>query len=170
MLMGILIALLVPVSYIIFGDIHEGGHALACLARGGHVGGFGGWLRGILPFANPPATNCSIKPIPAPVWAAGALASIVNWFASAFIVILLLDAAIIKPALLCRVFWGCWSFWFLMELFNEVRHAYAPPSVWEDSTQFVRVTGINPNLVGLPLAGVFVIALFIGGRILKRLW
>jgi hypothetical protein len=35
---------------------------------------------------------------------------------------------------------------------------YAPPSVWEDSTQFVRVTGVNPDFVGLPLAGVFVIA------------
>lgn len=57
-----------------------------------------------------------------------------------------------------------------MELFNEIRHAYAPPSIWEDSTQFVRVTGVNPDFVGLPLAGVFVIALFIGGRILKRLW
>jgi hypothetical protein len=98
MLMGISIVLFVPISYIIFGDIHEGGHALACLARGGHVGGFGGWLRGILPLANRPATNCSIDPIPAPVWAAGALTSIISWFASAFIVILLLDAAIIKPA------------------------------------------------------------------------
>ena len=162
--------MIVPVSYIIYGDIHEGGHALACLIRGGHVGGFGGWVRGILPFANPPATNCSIKPIPAPVWAAGALASIVNWFASAFIVILLLDAPIIKPALLWRVFWGCWSFWFLGELFAEVQHAYAPPSVWEDSTQFVHVTGINPNFVGLPLAAVFVLALYNGGRILKQLW
>jgi hypothetical protein len=110
------------------------------------------------------------KPIPATVWAAGALASIINWFASALIVIFLLDAGIIKPAVLWRVFWGCWSFWFLGELFNEVRHAYAPPSVWEDSTQFVCVTGINPHFIGLPLAAVFVIGLYIGGRILKRLW
>jgi len=56
-----------------------------------------------------------------------------------------------------------------MELFNEVRHAYAPPSVWEDSTQFIHVTGINPNFVGLPLSGVFILALLIGWKILNRL-
>jgi hypothetical protein len=169
MLMGMSIAIFVPVSYIIFGDIHEGGHALACLARGGHVGGFGGWLRGILPFANPPATNYSIKPIPAPVWAAGALTSIVSGSPARS-----LSSSCSMPPSLNRRFCagpsgGCWSFWFLAELFNDIRHAYAPPSVWEDSTQFVRVTGVNPDFVGLPLAGVFVIALFIGGRILKRL-
>jgi hypothetical protein len=170
-LMGISTVIIVaPVSYIIFGDIHEGGHALACVARGGHVGGFGGWLHGVLPFTFHPGTHCSIKPYPAPVWAAGALTSIINWLASAFIVTLLLDAAIIKPALPWRVFWGCWSLWLLLELLAEVQHAYAPSSVWEDSTQFVRVTGIDPNFVGLPLAGVFVIALFIGWRILNRLW
>jgi hypothetical protein len=171
MLMGMSIVGIVIVSYIIFGDIHEGGHALACMARGGHVvGGFPGWLRGVMPYTSHPATDCSIKPFPAPVWAAGALTSIINWFTTAFIVSLLLDAAIIKPGLLWGVFWGCWSLWFLMELFAEIRHAYAPPSLWEDSTQFVRVTGINPNFVGLPLTGLIVIALFMGWRILKRLW
>jgi hypothetical protein len=42
---------------------------------------------------------------------------------------------------------------------NDARHAYAPPSLREDSTQFVHVMGINPNCVGLPLAGILVISL-----------
>jgi len=105
MLTGLSIFSVVLVSYIIFGDIHEGGHALACIARGGHVGGFSGWLHGVMPYTNHPATNCSIKPFPTPVWAAGALASIINWLTSALVVSLLLDAAIIKPALLWKVFW-----------------------------------------------------------------
>ena len=66
-------------SMIIFGDIHEGGHALACIARGGNVGGFQAWLHGVLPFRNPPSTDCSIKPYPALMWAAGPLTSIVEW-------------------------------------------------------------------------------------------
>jgi hypothetical protein len=169
MLTGVAIATIIAASYIIFGDIHEGGHALACVARGGHVGGFDGWMHGVLPFSSHPGTHCSIESSPAPIWAAGALTSIIAWFTSAFIFVFLLDAAVIKPALLYRVFWAVWSLCFLSELFNEIRHAYAPPSVWEDSTQFVRVTGLNPNFVGLPLAGIFVIALFIGWRILKRL-
>jgi hypothetical protein len=48
------------VTYPMFGDIHEAGHALACMALCGNVGGLKSWLRGILPFANPPRTNCSI--------------------------------------------------------------------------------------------------------------
>src|SRR5712691_2240353 len=71
------------VTYPIFGDIHEGGHALACMALGGNVGGFRAWLHHVLPFANPPSTNCSIKPFPAAMWAAGPLTSIITWFTTA---------------------------------------------------------------------------------------
>ena len=128
MLTGVSIVIFVPVSYIIFGDIHEGGHALACMARGGHVGGFGGWMHGILPFANPPGTHCSIKPKTDSSSDLGCRSTgrIVNWFANAFIVTVLLNGVIIKPALLWRVFWSCGSFRFPMELSNEVRHACAP--------------------------------------------
>jgi hypothetical protein len=42
------------------------------------------------------------------------------------------------------------------KMFNEIRHAYAPQSVWADSTQLVYIMGINPNFVGLPLAALFV--------------
>ncbi len=105
-------------SYIIFGDIHEGGHALACIARGGNVGGFGGWLHGVLPFRNPPSTDCSIKPYPALLWAAGPLTSIVEWVTSAFIVTILLNGATVEPPPLRRflwellgIFWGWWCMW-----------------------------------------------------------
>jgi hypothetical protein len=53
--------------------------------------------------------------------------------------------------------------------FNDARHTWAPPSLWEDSTQFVHVTGINPNIVGLPLAGILVISLWVYWRIQHRL-
>jgi len=156
-------------SCVIFGDIHESGHALACFALGGDVGGFTSWLHGVLPFTNHPATRCSIKPFPALVWAGGPLASITEWLVSAMVLTLLLNASIIKPSHWGNVFWWIWSFWFLHELLNEVRHAYAPRSVWEDSTQFVYTTGINPNFVALPLAGLFVMTLWITWRIGKRL-
>lgn len=103
--------------------IHEGGHALACIARGGNVGGFRAWLHGVLSFANPPSTNCSIKPIPAAVSAAGPLTSIVAWFTSALIVTLLLNRVFIKRGFWRSVCRACWSFWYISELFNDARHA-----------------------------------------------
>jgi hypothetical protein len=39
-LVFIAVALFLASIYVIFGDIHESGHALACFARGGNVGGF----------------------------------------------------------------------------------------------------------------------------------
>jgi hypothetical protein len=163
-------------SYIIFGDIHEGGHALACLALGGNVGGFRAWLHGVLPFRNPPGTDCSIKPYSALVWAAGPLTSIVEWVTIAFIVNILLNCATIEPSSrrrflwsLLSVFWVWWCLWFLGELFNDARHAYAPPSVRQDSTQFVHVTGINPDFVGRPLGTVLIVSAIISAWISWRL-
>jgi hypothetical protein len=146
---------------IIVADIHEAGHARACIALGGNVGGFKAWLHGVLPFANPPSTNCSIKPFPALVWAAGPVTSIIAWSTSALIVALLLRFAFFKRGPWGSILWACWSLWYLGELFNDARHAYAPPSLWEDSTQFIHVTGIDRNLVGLPLAAIFVISLWV---------
>src|ERR1700722_807080 len=79
-----------PGIYIFTGDIHEGGHALACIALGGNVKGLQVWLHDVLPFHNPPFTDCSLKPLPAVLWAAGVLASITAWSAGALIVGLLL--------------------------------------------------------------------------------
>jgi len=130
--------------------IHEAGHARACIALGGNVGGFGHWLRGVL--VTNPSTDCSIKPFPAGVWGAGPVISIVAWFVSALTIIALLNRAVIKRGVCGSILWGWWCFWNLWTLLREVFHAYAPPSVWQDSTQFVHVTGVNPNLVGIPLA------------------
>ena len=168
-LVFIAVGLFARSSCVIFGDIHESGHALACFALGGNVGGFTNWMHGVLPFTNAPATRCSIKPYPALVWAGGPLASIIEWLVSATVLTLLLNASMIKPGRWRSVFWWIWPSWFLGELFNEIRHAYAPRSVWEDSTQFVYTIGINPNFVGLPLAGLFVTALWLTWRIGKRL-
>lgn len=60
-----LIVFLIVSMFITFGIgslIHEGGHARACIALGGNVGGFRHWLRGAWTLA--PATDCSIKPLP----------------------------------------------------------------------------------------------------------
>jgi hypothetical protein len=126
-------------------------------------------LHSALPFVINPSTNCSIKPFPAALWAAGPITNIIAWFTSALIVTLLLKAAFIKRGPWGSMVWGCWSFWYLWELFNDARHAYAPSSLWEDSTQFIHVTGINRNVVGLPLAGILVISLWVFWRILYRL-
>jgi hypothetical protein len=105
------------------------------------------------------------KPYRPPVWAGGPLASIIEWLVSAVVLTLLLNASIIKPSRRGNVFEWIWSFWFLGELFNEIRHAYAPSSVWAESTQFVYTTGINPNFVALPLAGLFLTALGSSGAL-----
>ena len=100
------------------------------------------------------------------------MASIAGWLTGAVIVTFLLNGATVKPTPLRRFLWGLlsifwvwWCVWFLGELFNDARHAYAPPSVWEDSTQFVHVTGINPNFVGLPLGAVLIISTVISAWI-----
>src|SRR5271170_6908688 len=100
-LLFIAMVLFLPSSFVIFGDLHESGHALACFAEGGNVGGFTKWLHGVLPFTMAPATHCSIQPFPALVWACGPLASIMEWLISAIVIKRLLDAGIIKPRL-----WG----------------------------------------------------------------
>jgi hypothetical protein len=88
---------------------------------------------------------------------------------SALIVTLLLNRSVIERGFWRSVVWGCWSFWYLAELFNDARHAWAPPSLWEDITQLVHVTGLNPNAVGLPLAGILVISMSLYWRIQSRL-
>jgi len=143
--------------------IHEGGHAGACIALGGNVGGFWHWLRGAWSLA--PATDCSIKPIPPLAWAAGDVTSIIAWFASVLVAARLVDHAIIKRSLLACTVWGWWSGWYLIMLFNEVLHSYSPPSVWQDTTQFVHVTHVNPNFVGVPLAAILAISLWVWWRI-----
>ena len=147
--------------------MHEGGHARACIALGGNVGGFRHWLRGAWSLA--PATDCSIKPVPPVVWAAGDVTSIIAWFASVLIAAQLLDRAIVKRGLLASIFWGWWSAWYLFMLFREVLHSYSPPSVWEDATQFVHITRVDPNLVGLPLAAILIMSLWRWWRIQHRL-
>ena len=55
----------------------------------------------------------------------------------------------------------------MSEFFNETRHAYAPPKLWQDSTRFVHVNGVNSSLVGLLLAAMFVataVVLMLFGR------
>jgi hypothetical protein len=94
---------------------------LARTARGGNVGGVSAWLHGVLQFANPPSTHCSIKPIPASVWAARPLTSIIAWFTSTLIVALLLKVAFITRGPWGSVCWGCRSFWYLSELFQMMR-------------------------------------------------
>jgi hypothetical protein len=148
-------------AFILVAVIHESGHALACKLCGGNVGGLGSWLRGVITHA--PVTNCSIKPPPASDWAAGPIMSIAAWFVSALVVGLGVKSAS-KLSVPFRLVWWwcwvCWSYWFLKVLWHNVVHSYSPPSVWEDTTQFVHSTGINPNNVGLPLLGIFAIALF----------
>ena len=151
------------VTWSITGFIHEAGHARACIALGGNGGSFSHWLHGI--WSLTPSTDCSIKPFPPIVWAAGPLTSIVAWFASALIVVLLLKRDIAKGGAYSSMLWGWWSLWYLGTLFKELYHAYAPPSVWQDTTQFIHVTGINPNLVGIPLALMSAISLWVWGRI-----
>jgi hypothetical protein len=143
--------------------IREGGHASACIALGGNVGGFRHWLRGV--WSQAPATDCSIKPYPPFVWAGGDIATIVGWFASVVILTLLLNRTIIKRGTYISILWAWWSFWTLGTLLRETYHAYSPTSVWEDTTQFVHVTGINPNLIGLPLAAIFAISLWLWWRV-----
>jgi hypothetical protein len=147
--------------------IHEGGHARACIALGGNVGGFWHWLRGAWSLA--PTTDCSIKPIPPLVWAAGDVTSIVVWFGSVLVAARLLDHALIKRGSLASIVWGWWSGWYVVVLFKEVLHSYSPPSVWEDTTQFVHVTGINPNLVGFPFATILAVSLWLWWRVQYRL-
>jgi hypothetical protein len=36
--------------------------------------------------------------------------------------------------------------------------SYGPPSVWHDTPQFVHLTAVNPNLIGLPLAAIFLLS------------
>jgi hypothetical protein len=146
--------------------VHEAGHARACIALGGNVGGFGHWLRDIFATLS---THCSIKPYPATVWAAGPLTSIVVWFISAIVITALLNRSAIKRGLCGSTLWGWWCWWNLTTLLREVLHAYASPSVWQDSTQFVHVMDINPNLVGIPLAAILVISLLLWFRIQYRL-
>jgi hypothetical protein len=155
------------ITYIIADVVHEAGHACACIGLRGNVGGFSHWLRGALTIQ--PSTDCSIKPFPPIVWAAGPLTSIVAWFASALVVLPLLNHSVVERGICSAIVWGRWSFWYLSPLFDEVRHTYARQSVWEDTTQFVKATGINPNLVGIPLATVLVISLWVWWRIQYRL-
>ncbi len=82
-------ALAAIATYIVFGDIHETGHALACEAIGGNVGGLWHWVHGILPFTLSPATGCTITNA-ASAWAAGPLTSIAAWLAGAVAVRILL--------------------------------------------------------------------------------
>jgi hypothetical protein len=42
-------------------------------------------------------------------------------------------------------------------------------STWEDATQFVHITGIDPNLVGLPLGAILIMSLWCWWRIQHRL-
>jgi hypothetical protein len=96
-------------------------------------------------------------------------ASIIAWFASALVTAQLLDRAIVKRGLLASIFWGWWSAWYLYMLFREVLHSYSPPSVWEDATQFVHITRVDSNLVGLPLAAILIMSLWRWWRIQHRL-
>jgi hypothetical protein len=52
----------------------------------------------------------------------------------------------------------------------ELYHTYSPPSVWEDTTQFVHTTGINSNFVALPLASILAISVWVWSHIQYRLW
>ena len=67
------------------------------------------------------------------------------------------------------VIWAWWCFWYIATLLMELYHAYSPPSVWEDTTQFVHITGVNRNVVALPLAAILATSLLIWGRIQYRL-
>jgi len=105
---GVSIAVFFFASEIIFGDIHEAGHALACVALGGNVDGFRTWLHGVLPFRNPPSTDCSIKPYPALVWAAGPMTSIAEWFTNALILTNLLNVPGQNPARASLLMGSAW--------------------------------------------------------------
>jgi hypothetical protein len=109
------------------------------------------------------------SPAPPLVWAAGDIATIIGWFASVLILTLLLNRDIMRRGVCVSTLWGWWSFWSLGTLLFETYHAYSLPSVWEDSTQFIHVTGINPNLVGLPLATILAISLWPWWRVQYRL-
>jgi hypothetical protein len=162
------LALVFIVSWIPTAFFHEAGHACACIALGGNVGGLWYWLRhGVLSF--PANTDCSLKPFPPLVWAGGDIATIISWFVSVPTLAVLLNREIVKRGMSVSVLWGYWSFWSLGCLLKEVYHTYSPPSVWQDTTQFVHTTGINPNLVGIPLAAILAISLWPWWRIQYRL-
>ena len=167
--------LLKPTLYVVLSMIgtclateymHESGHALACIALGSSVGGFSHWLKD----AFHGGTNCSVKPFSPIMWAGGDCASIVGWSIVALIVALLLTRGVIKRALWPSCVWAGWSFWYFLTLIRELYHTYSPPSVWQDTTQFVHVTGVNPNVVGLPLAATAILSFWIWGNIQYRLW
>jgi hypothetical protein len=103
--------------------------------------------------------------LPPFVWAGGDIGTILGWLLSEVTLTPLLNRAIIKRGPCLSILWGCWSFWYFSALFGEDRNAYAPPSVWEDTTQFVHITSINPNLIGLPLAGILITSLLLWWRL-----
>jgi hypothetical protein len=145
--------------------IHEAGHASACISLGGNVGGFWMWLKD----ASHGGTNCSLKPYSPIVWAGGDIATFLGWFIITLTVALLLTGGIIKRGFWPSLAWAAWSFWYFLTLIRELYHSYSPPSVWQDTTQFVHVTGINANVVGLPLAAIIILSLWISGSIQYRL-
>jgi len=110
-----------------------------------------------------PATNCLIdgKPVlDSPMlWAAGALMSIAAWIVVALIVRWIVarahDQAVPLFAARFLLAWSC-SFW--AELGGESYHAYAPPTLGQDSTQFVRLTHLNSNLVASVLLTILLIS------------
>ena len=54
------------------------------------------------------------------------------------------------------------------ELLNDAPHAWAPPSLWEDSAQFVDATQLDPNCVGPPLVGILMISIWLCARGAQR--
>jgi hypothetical protein len=157
-------ALAAIATYIVFGDLHETGHASVCVAIGGSVGGLRHWVHGILPFTLSPATGCTITNA-ASAWAAGPLTSIGAWLAGALAVSILLKRVVRERTLICvHAFWIFWSMWFLLELLADTINAYAPSSARHDTTQFVHLTGINPSFVGIPLAALLVVSFWFTWR------
>jgi hypothetical protein len=154
-------------AWIVTAIIHEAGHARACIALGGNVGGFEHWLHTVWTIG--PGTDCSIKPYPLIFLVAGPVISIVAWLASALIVTSLIDRAIVSRGICRSIIWGWWSWWYFSTLTREAYHAYAAPSVLQDTTRFVHATGINPNLIALPLTAIFAASLWPWWRIQHRL-
>jgi len=138
--------------------VHEGSHAIACHALGGNIGGFRHWLYTADPLSNHTGTDCSIKPYPPILWIAGPLGTNFCWLSSLFFVWLITRHSP-KRGAWKSIIWAGWGLLNLYTIWLEMIGSYGPASVWHDTPQFVHLTGINPNLIAIPLA----IILFVSG-------
>ena len=67
------------------------------------------------------------------------------------------------------IIWAAWGVLNLRTVWLEMIGSYGRASVWHDTPQFVHLTGINRNLIGLPLAIILWISAWLWWRIEYRL-